>query len=230
MLQIRWRRWLTERYLGEWLKDTAYYRMQLAGGRDRQPGPAHRGGPAALRDRHAGARDRRHARRGHAGLLHRDPVGSLRLDDPARRRVSHDHPRLHGLGRAPLRDRRHLAHRPHRPAAGAHELRPAALRGGLPLRSRALPREHGGRGPVPRRGRRAAELQEPLRRGGRQLVGHHAPAEAVDVVHRRATARRRSSSPSWWRRLASSAARSRSAGSCRPPRHSARCRTRSRSS
>ncbi|HET6366827.1 MAG TPA: ABC transporter ATP-binding protein/permease [Pseudomonadales bacterium] len=29
MLQIRWRRWLTDRYLAGWLKDTAYYRMQL---------------------------------------------------------------------------------------------------------------------------------------------------------------------------------------------------------
>ena len=37
MLQIRWRRWLTERYLGEWLKDTAYYRMQLAGGETDNP-------------------------------------------------------------------------------------------------------------------------------------------------------------------------------------------------
>lgn len=29
MLQIRWRRWLTDRYLGAWLADQAYYRMQL---------------------------------------------------------------------------------------------------------------------------------------------------------------------------------------------------------
>jgi putative ATP-binding cassette transporter len=29
MLQIRWRRWLTERYLHAWLADGAYYRMQL---------------------------------------------------------------------------------------------------------------------------------------------------------------------------------------------------------
>jgi len=29
MLEIRWRRWLTERYLGFWLADRAYYRMQL---------------------------------------------------------------------------------------------------------------------------------------------------------------------------------------------------------
>jgi putative ATP-binding cassette transporter len=31
MLLIRWRRWLTEHYLGAWLRDRAYYRMQLTG-------------------------------------------------------------------------------------------------------------------------------------------------------------------------------------------------------
>ena len=30
-LQIRWRRWLTQRYLGEWLHDANHYRMQLTG-------------------------------------------------------------------------------------------------------------------------------------------------------------------------------------------------------
>jgi putative ATP-binding cassette transporter len=29
MLQIRWRRWLTDRYLAAWMADKAYYRMQL---------------------------------------------------------------------------------------------------------------------------------------------------------------------------------------------------------
>jgi len=29
ILQIRWRRWLTERFLKDWLADQAYYRMQL---------------------------------------------------------------------------------------------------------------------------------------------------------------------------------------------------------
>ncbi len=29
MLQIRWRRWLTERYLGEWIGNRTYYRIQL---------------------------------------------------------------------------------------------------------------------------------------------------------------------------------------------------------
>jgi putative ATP-binding cassette transporter len=31
MLQIRWRRWLTDRYLQEWLTQRTYYRMQLTG-------------------------------------------------------------------------------------------------------------------------------------------------------------------------------------------------------
>jgi vitamin B12/bleomycin/antimicrobial peptide transport system ATP-binding/permease protein len=30
-LQIRWRRWMTTRYLGEWLQDANHYRMQLQG-------------------------------------------------------------------------------------------------------------------------------------------------------------------------------------------------------
>ncbi len=37
MLQIRWRRWLTGRYLGEWLGRKAFYRLQLAGGRTDNP-------------------------------------------------------------------------------------------------------------------------------------------------------------------------------------------------
>ena len=30
MLQIRWRRWLTERYVSDWLRERSYYRMRLA--------------------------------------------------------------------------------------------------------------------------------------------------------------------------------------------------------
>lgn len=32
MLQIRWRRWLTERYVSRWLTDQAYYRLRFEGG------------------------------------------------------------------------------------------------------------------------------------------------------------------------------------------------------
>ncbi len=31
MLQIRWRRWLTEQFLGDWMAQQGYYRLQLAG-------------------------------------------------------------------------------------------------------------------------------------------------------------------------------------------------------
>jgi putative ATP-binding cassette transporter len=34
MLQIRWRRWLTRRYLGAWLANRAYYELQLKNGVD----------------------------------------------------------------------------------------------------------------------------------------------------------------------------------------------------
>jgi len=34
MLQIRWRRWLTRRYLGAWLTDRAYYQLELEGATD----------------------------------------------------------------------------------------------------------------------------------------------------------------------------------------------------
>jgi vitamin B12/bleomycin/antimicrobial peptide transport system ATP-binding/permease protein len=34
MLQIRWRRWLTSRYLGAWLADQAYYQLELGGRTD----------------------------------------------------------------------------------------------------------------------------------------------------------------------------------------------------
>jgi len=37
MLEIRWRRWLTDRYLGEWLDGHAYYRLQLGAYRTDNP-------------------------------------------------------------------------------------------------------------------------------------------------------------------------------------------------
>jgi vitamin B12/bleomycin/antimicrobial peptide transport system ATP-binding/permease protein len=37
MLQIRWREWLTQRYLKDWLGDQTYYRMELVGGSTDNP-------------------------------------------------------------------------------------------------------------------------------------------------------------------------------------------------
>lgn len=37
MLEIRWRRWMTEKFLNNWLADRAYYRMQLTGTQSDNP-------------------------------------------------------------------------------------------------------------------------------------------------------------------------------------------------
>ncbi len=37
MLQIRWRRWLTRKYLSEWMSDRTYYHMQLTGNQTDNP-------------------------------------------------------------------------------------------------------------------------------------------------------------------------------------------------
>jgi len=37
MLEIRWRRWLTERYLRAWLAEGVYYRMQFVAGETDNP-------------------------------------------------------------------------------------------------------------------------------------------------------------------------------------------------
>jgi putative ATP-binding cassette transporter len=37
MLQIRWRRWITERYLGSWMEGRAYYHLESAGGETDNP-------------------------------------------------------------------------------------------------------------------------------------------------------------------------------------------------
>ena len=37
MLQIRWRRWLTQHYVDMWLRDRSYYRLELSGKRTDNP-------------------------------------------------------------------------------------------------------------------------------------------------------------------------------------------------
>src|SRR5262249_10140060 len=37
MLELRWRRWLTRRYLDAWLAERAYYRLQVTGGQTDNP-------------------------------------------------------------------------------------------------------------------------------------------------------------------------------------------------
>ena len=105
MLEIRWRRWLTNRYLAAWLADATYYRLQLAARETDNP-------------------DQRIAEDVH--LLASQTLGlsawglravvtlvtfvailwglSGTLDRLRARRVDHG-PRLHGVGGRALRDR-----------------------------------------------------------------------------------------------------------------------------
>ena len=118
MLQIRWRRWLTRRYLGEWLDGKAYYRLQLEGGETDNPDQRISEDLNRFTDASLGLS---------LGLLNAAvtlvsflgilwvlsgpltiPLGALRFDGGAG---------LHGLVRAALCDRWHLADLQDRAAA-----------------------------------------------------------------------------------------------------------------
>ena len=224
MLQIRWRRWLTDRYLADWLKNTAYYRMQLHATETDNP------------DQRI-AEDLRLFVSTTLGLS----LGFLRaivtlvsfvailwvLSGPFTIPwVNVTVPGYMVWTALALRHRGHLAHQPHRAAARPAQLRPAALRGGLPLLAGALPRERGRawRSTTARPTSCAAFASGSATWCG--TGGASCASRSGSPPSPRATARSPSSSPSWSRPRATSAASSRSAGSCRRPRPSARCRTR----
>ena len=175
-LEIRWRRWLTTRFLNEWTKDRAYYRISFVvrpgADRHRQPGPAYRRRHPRLHRQRAVARHQLPVQRRHHLQLPGHPVDAVGRDHAVRR----PHPRLHGLGRDPVFDPGHLAHPSGGQAAGRPAVPPAARRGGFPLRTGALPRKHGGDRPVPRRGRGEGQPAPPLppcrsATGGRSCSG-----------------------------------------------------------
>ena len=76
MLQIRWRRWLTEYYLRAWLSDGAYYRMQLVSGETDNPDQRI---AEDIRLLISGTLDlaRRSARGSNIDLLRGDPLGAF---------------------------------------------------------------------------------------------------------------------------------------------------------
>ena len=99
-LQIRWRRWMTQHYLGEWLNGATHYRMQLKG--DAADNPDQRITEDVKNFRRADARHRsRPAVVGRdAGLVHRHPLGPVQQGAVAHVRHRYRHPGLSGLVRA----------------------------------------------------------------------------------------------------------------------------------
>ena len=77
-LQIRWRRWMTDRYLGEWLDDANHYRMQLQGDAADNPDQRITEDVKLFVDRTLEHRHRAAEFGRHAGVVRRHPVGPVR--------------------------------------------------------------------------------------------------------------------------------------------------------
>ena len=162
MLQIRWRRWLTEIYYREWLRDRTYYRMELGG-----TAPTIRSSAS----RRTATRSPRRPLAIVLGLISEvltlitftailwQLSGSITAAHLRRHRDS----RLHDVGRRHLRGHRLLADLQDRPAAGAGELRAAALQRRLPLPDDAGARERREHRPLRRRAGRGAAAGRRLR-------------------------------------------------------------------
>ena len=197
-LQIRWRRWLTTRYLGRWLGDGTHYRMRLKG--DSADNPDQRIADD-IRQFINTTLDIGISLLGSIVTLvsfvvilwscrRRRPlmIGSLLLRYPG----------LSRLGRADLRRPRHLGHPSRRPPADPAQFRPAALRGRFPLLARAPARECRGGDAAVRRASRGGAPARPLRPRGRQLVRHHAAHQAADLLDHRLFANRHHLSLTSW--------------------------------
>ena len=214
--EIRWRRWLTERYLRAWLADGAYYRMQLVAGETDNPDQR------IAEDLHLLVSDTLGLFVGGlravvtlatfvailwglSGTL-TVPLGGISITLPGYMVWA---ALLYAIAGTWLTD---WIGRPLVRLNFDRQRYEADFRFSL-VRFRENTE---GRGPLPRRGRRAPRLPRAVRGGGAELVGHHAPAEAADLLHRRLRpggvdlpVRRRGA-------RATSGASSASAGSCRP--------------
>ena len=187
-LQIRWRRWMTDAYLGDWLDDANHYRMQLLG--DAADNPDQRIAEDIklfIEDRTARSADRPRAaeRRRDARLVRRDPVGPVGGRAAARCSAWTDIPGYlvwAALIYAVVGTL--LTHLIGRPLIRA-QLQSAALRSRLPLQPRARARElRADRAAATARRAETRAPARPLRARGGQLAADHDAAEAADVLHR----------------------------------------------
>jgi len=79
MLQIRWRRWITDVYLKRWLAERTYYRMQLTGA-SADTRPADRRGFQVVRDETSASRSGS-STPWFAGFLRRHSLGLSAVGD-----------------------------------------------------------------------------------------------------------------------------------------------------
>ena len=118
-LQIRWRRWLTRHYLGEWMHGANHYRMQLQGDAADNPDQRIADDVKLFVERTLDIGLEPFEFGGDAAFLRHHPVGPVGSSPLAPVRQGVRHPRLPGLGRADLRRPRHGADAMDRLAVGA---------------------------------------------------------------------------------------------------------------
>ena len=163
-LQIRWRRWMTTHYLGEWLHDANHYRMQLQGDAADNPDQRITDDVKLFVEQTLDLGVGLLSSVVTLAVLRRHPVGPVGGSAAASVRQRVRNPRLPGLGRADLCHLRHGADAVDRLAAGQARFPAAALRGRLPLQPGAGARKL-------RADRAAAGRDRRARSGFRQRFG-----------------------------------------------------------
>ena len=185
-LQIRWRRWMTTHYLGEWLHDANHYRMQLQGDAADNPDQRITDDVKLFVERTLDIS---------IGLL--SSIVTLAsfviilwgLSAAAPLHVFGSDFAIPGYlvwGALIYADLRNGADALDRLAAGQPRFPPAALRGRFPLQPGSGARKLRTDRAVAGRERRAAAAVGALRPRRRQLVRHHEPDQAADGVYQRA--------------------------------------------
>ena len=175
MLEIRWRRWLTDRWIGDWLSDRAYYRMRLVetgtDNPDQRIAEDLRLFVAASLELSLDLLSSLVTLGSFIGILW-TVSGSLAIPGTSLELPAYMvwAALLYALVGSWITHARRAASRP-------PQLPAAALRGRLPLRAGAAARDGRGRGALSRRGGRGASAFGTLLPRAAQLVGDHAPAQ-----------------------------------------------------
>ena len=153
MLQIRWRRWLTDHYLKDWLADRNYYRMQLKGNDTDNPDQRIAEDFRLFVDEclslGLGFLNAAVTLGSFIGILWAIS-GPLEIPLGGTTYVIYGYMVWVAIVYAIVGN---LAHPQDRQTAHPAQLQPAEIRGGLPLQPGALPREQRGRSALSRRGR-----------------------------------------------------------------------------
>jgi hypothetical protein len=127
LLQIRWRRWLTKKYLAAWLADRAYYKLQLGSAAD-NPDQRISGRPPSVYRLYIDSIARADFIGRFPIFISQHPLGTFWCSRHSSWSVrNRAYTRLSGLGGVDLRRAGYLAGGHHRSSIGGAEFGPTAL-------------------------------------------------------------------------------------------------------